>query len=62
MTSEEVYNLAYDYQYKKRDYVKAYALYMEVINRFPVSFEQKTSEMQLRLIEKCKVIKHMLQK
>ena len=48
MDSKELYQIAYDHHYNKKDYVKAYNGYLRVQKMFPDSTENKYAAMQIK--------------
>lgn len=50
-TAKDLYSNAYDLQYNKKDYVKAYVIYQTLIEKYPETKEAKYSISQLENIE-----------
>ncbi|WP_312045135.1 YbjQ family protein [Anaerotignum sp.] len=50
-TSKDLYSNAYDLQYNKKDYVKAYVIYQTIIEKYPESKEAQYAISQLANIE-----------
>lgn len=52
MGAQEEYKKAYEFHYTKNDAKKAYALYKNIIEKYPTSSEAKYSETQIKNIKK----------